>query len=109
MGEKHLAVPVEDLDQLIYEIRGQKVMLDADLAAVYGVTTKALNQAVKRNADRFPSDFVFQLTRKEIEALRSQIVISKIGRGGRKYRPFAFTNRVLRCSPACCAASVRLR
>jgi hypothetical protein len=100
MGEKHLAVPVEDLDRLIYEIRGQKVMLDVDLAAVYGVTTKALNQAVKRNADRFPSDFVFQLTRKEIEALRSQIVISKnrsqFVTGSQKHRdprylPYAFT------------------
>ena len=105
MGKKTLAVPVEQLDRLIYEIRGQRVMLDAHVAAVYGVTTKAFNQAVKRNADRFPIDFVFQLTRDEVEALRSQIVTSKKrsqivtasdagssrGRGGRRYLPYAFT------------------
>ena len=98
--EKALAIPVESLDRLICEIRGQKVMLDADLAGVYGVTTKALNQAVKRNAERFPSDFVFQLTREEVEALRSQIVTSnnrsQFVTGSQKHRdprypPYAFT------------------
>lgn len=61
VSEKDLAIPDERLDNLIYEIRGQKVMMDTDLAAVYGVATKALNQAVKRNADRFPADFLFSL------------------------------------------------
>jgi hypothetical protein len=72
--EKHLAIPVERLDRLIYEVRGQKTMLDADLAAVCGVTTKALNQAVKRNSRKFPSDFMLQLTAEEFEAMRSQFV-----------------------------------
>ena len=68
-------------------------MLDYDLARIYGVPTKALNQAVKRNADRFPEDFIFKLTREEFEALRSQIVTSKPrpGRGGRRYLAYAFT------------------
>lgn len=75
----------------IYEIRGQKVMLDSDLAELYGVETRILNQAIKRNPDRFPSDFMFRITEKEWEALRSQIVISKPGRGGRQYLPNVFT------------------
>jgi len=87
---KDFAIPVENLDRLIYEIRGQKVMLDQDLATVYGATTKALNQAVKRNANRFPADFAFQLTHQEVASLRSQSVTSK-GRGGRRYLPYAFT------------------
>lgn len=88
--EKDLETPVEHLDRLIHEIRGQKVMLDRDLAEVYGVTTKVLNQAVKRNANRFPVDFAFQVTRQEVASLRSQFVTSK-GRGGRRYLPYAFT------------------
>jgi len=77
----------------IYEIRGQKVMLDFDLAELYEVETKVLNQAVKRNKDRFPKDFMFQLTKEEWEFLRSQIVtLEKEGRGKYpKYLPFAFT------------------
>ena len=67
----------------IFVARGHRVMLDADLAQLYGVTTAALNQAVKRNADRFPSDFAFQVTQQEFTALMSQNVISKTGRGGR--------------------------
>jgi len=63
---------VDELGRLIYEIRGQRVMLDSDLAAIYGVATKVLNRAVKRNPDRFPKDFVFQLTRGESEVLRYQ-------------------------------------
>src|SRR5579863_5241152 len=89
-ADKDAAVPMEQLDRLIHEVRGQKIMLDADLAEVYGVTTKALNQAVKRNADRFPADFAFLLTRQEVASLRSQIVTSK-SRGGRRYLPYAFT------------------
>ena len=67
-------------------------MLDTDLAKLYGVTTKVLNQAVKRNATRFPADFMFQLTTEETAALRSQFVTSK-GRGGRQYRPYVFTEQ----------------
>jgi phage regulator Rha-like protein len=89
-SQKDLVAPVERLDKLIHEIRGQRVMLDVDLARVYGVTTKALNQAVKRNMERFPTDFAFLLTGQEVAALRSQIVTSK-GRGGRRYLPYAFT------------------
>jgi hypothetical protein len=66
-------------------------MLDSDLADLYQVPTKVLNQAVRRNFDRFPSDFMFQLDAEELENLRSQIVTSKIGRGGRRYTPYAFT------------------
>jgi hypothetical protein len=72
-------------------LRGHRILLDADLAAFYGVTTKSLNQAVKRNVDRFPSDFRFQLTLEEVANLRSQIVTSSLGYGGRRYQPFAFT------------------
>jgi hypothetical protein len=75
----------------ILEIRGQKVVMDADLAALYEVLTKALNQAVARNLDRFPGDFRFQLTAKEANALRSQFVTSNKRRGGRRYLPWVFT------------------
>ena len=76
----------------IYSIREQQVMLDEDLATLYGVQVKALNQAVKRNADRFPDDFMFQLTADELERLRSHSVTSK-NRGGRRYLPYAFTEQ----------------
>jgi len=76
--------------QKISTIREQKVILDADLAAIYGVETKALNRAVKRNIHRFPADFIFQLTKEEDDALRCQIGTSK-GKGGRRYLPYAFT------------------
>ena len=76
----------------IFKIRGQMVMLDFDLAALYEVETKVLNQAVRRNTERFPEDFMFQLTRDEYTALRSQIVTLEKGRGKySKYNPFAFT------------------
>lgn len=76
----------------ILAARGQKAMLDADLAELYGVEIRALNQAVKRNAERFPEDFMFQLTADEHDSLRSQSVTLKSGRGQhRKYLPFAFT------------------
>jgi hypothetical protein len=84
-------VPVELIERRIYLIRGRKVMLDADLAEIYQVLTKNLNLAVRRNADRFPPDFMFQLTEEEVEALRLQIATSKIGHGGRRYLPYAFT------------------
>lgn len=76
---------------LVKKIREQRVLLDEDLAQLYGVETKALNRAVKRNPDRFPKDFLFQLTQAEFDDLRSQNGTSKTGRGGRRYPPFAFT------------------
>ena len=75
----------------IYEIRGQKVMLDRDLAEMYGVLTKALNQAVKRNIDRFPSDFMFQLTNEETQNWKSQFVTSNSIKMGMRRNPYAFT------------------
>ena len=86
-----LPVPVELVERRIYLIRGQKVMLDADLAELYQALTKNLNLAVRRNADRFPPDFMFQLTKEETEALRLQFATSNAGRGGRRYLPYAFT------------------
>ena len=86
-------VPVEMIEKKILLIRGEKVMLDAALAELYGVATKVLLQSVKRNIKRFPSDFMFQLNYQEVAALRSQIVTSKAGRGGRRYPPYAFTEQ----------------
>jgi hypothetical protein len=83
-------IPLERIAAQIYVIRGQSVMLDADLAELYGVTTGNLNLAVRRNKQRFPEDFVFQLTADEFESLLLQNAISK-GRGGRRTPPFAFT------------------
>jgi hypothetical protein len=86
-------LPEERFDRLILLVRGHKVILDADLAAMYGVTTKTLKQAVRRHRDRFPEDFMFELTWEEVERfLRSQIVILKRGRH-LKYLPFAFTEQ----------------
>src|SRR5690349_16801322 len=88
------SVPRERIDQKIFLIRGHKVMLDADLSAMYGVTTFNLNKAVKRNLDRFPEDFMFQLRTEEVTALRFQIGMSKRqGRGGRRYAPYVFTEQ----------------
>ncbi len=84
-------IPVASLEQRIHLVRGVRVMLDEDLAQVYGVTTKRLNEQVKRNRARFPEDFMFQLTQAEAETLRSQIATTKTGRGGRRTRPTAFT------------------
>jgi hypothetical protein len=86
--------PVESIQQMIFIVRGHKVMLSIDLAALYGVETKVLNQAVKRNIERFPGDFMFQLTGEEADSLRSQIVTLKNGRGKHsKYLPYAFTEQ----------------
>ena len=85
-------IPIERVAQSIRWIRGQKVLLDSDLAALYGVQTKNLNKAVKRNAERFPKDFMFQLTPGELGSLRFQIGTS-IGRGGLRYPPYAFTEQ----------------
>ena len=83
-----LSVPVESR---ILIVRRQRVILDSDLAELYGVTVKRLNQQVNRNQERFPADFMFQLTSAEDKALRLQIATSKKGRGGRRYLPYAFT------------------
>jgi hypothetical protein len=89
---ERLPVPIGIIERRIYLIRGQKVMLDADLADLYQVPTGAFNQAVKRNRERFPEDFMFQLSREESSALRSQFVILKKGTGQHsKYAPYAFT------------------
>jgi hypothetical protein len=85
-----ILVPEELIERRIYFIRGRKVMVDSDLAGLYQVATKALNQAVKRNSERFPADFTFQLTPDESDSLRSQSVTSN-GRGGRRYLPLVFT------------------
>jgi hypothetical protein len=89
--EEAALVPLEEIGKTIRVARGQRVMLDADLAAFYGVSTKVFNQAIKRNTARFPSDFMFQLDQTEHEHLRSQIVTSKPSQGGRRYLPYAFT------------------
>ena len=86
-----LPIPVERIQQSIILIRGKKVMLDADLAQLYGVSTKRLNEQVKRNRDRFPEDFMFQLNAAEVKNLRSHFATSKKERGGRRYFPYAFT------------------
>jgi hypothetical protein len=83
--------PVEDITRSILILRGHRVILDADLAAIYNVTTGRLNEAVKRNAERFPEDFMFRLSATEHAALISQIATSKPGRGGRRKLPWAFT------------------
>lgn len=87
-------IPVEVIENKIYIIRGEKVMLDSDLAKLYEIETKNLVKAVKRNIDRFPSDFMIELTKDEYESLRFQIGTSKnAGRGGRRYMPYAFTEQ----------------
>jgi len=85
-------IPVETIESKIFLIRGRKVMLDSDLSVLYGVETRALNQAVRRNIERFPGEFMFQLTKTEAKSLRSQIVTLKKGkRSHYKYMPYAFT------------------
>jgi hypothetical protein len=94
MAIKTEALAPEAIAKLIFYARGRKVMLDADLAQLYGVTTSNLNKAVKRNTNRFPEDFVFQLTLKEASTLRFQSGISNAaGRGGRRYLPYVFTEQ----------------
>jgi len=84
-------VPAELVERRILSIRGQNVIIDTDLAELYGVETRRLNEQVKRNRERFPDDFVFQLSQDEFAALRSQSAISNAGRGGRRTAPYAFT------------------
>src|SRR5206468_3627364 len=111
ISKRVIVLKPENVAQLVFFMRGEKVMFDADLAMLYGVEVRSLNQAVARNRKRFPADFAFQLTDDELAALRSQIVISKsptsrassrlrsqivtsnTGRGGRRYLPYAFTEQ----------------
>ena len=86
-------IPVERIEKSILFIRSQRVMLDADLAELYGVETRILVRNVKRNIERFPKDFMFQLTKEEDDLLISQFGISKKGRGGRRYLPYVFTEQ----------------
>jgi hypothetical protein len=90
MTDQSAIMPVQPIEHLILVIRGQRVMLDADLAALYGVSTKRLNEQVKRNLDRFPEDFMFQLNSQEVRNLKSQIATSR-SHGGRRKLPYAFT------------------
>jgi hypothetical protein len=113
MANEPATAPMEAIDRMIHVLRGHRVMLDTDLARIYGVPLKRLNEQVKRNADRFPPDFAFQLTRQEFAALRSQFATSK-GRGGRRHLPWVFTEHgalmlasVLN-SPVAVEASVRV-
>ena len=92
MDDNESLVPVEQIERSILLIRGEKVILDADLAALYGVETKVLVQAVKRHKERFPADFMFQLSRVEFDHLRSQSVTSSQW-GGRRYPPYGFTEQ----------------
>src|SRR5712691_980034 len=84
-------IPMERIERAIYLARSEKVMLDSDLATLYGVSTARLNQQVNRNIERFPEDFMFQLTNEEFKGLMLQIAISKKGRGGRRKLPLVFT------------------
>jgi hypothetical protein len=92
-AREHAVIPLDKIERQIHSIRGHKVMLDSDLAELYGVTTFNLNKAVKRNAERFPQDFMFQLTAQEFASLIFQTGISKVGRGGRRHFPYAFTEQ----------------
>jgi phage regulator Rha-like protein len=91
MPSRQTLIPVAVVARKIYFVRGQKVMLDSDLAALYRVPTKSLNLAIKRKKGRFPRDFMFRLTKAEVEGLRFQNETSKNGRGGRRYLPYVFT------------------
>jgi hypothetical protein len=91
MKIKPALIPIEGIQRSIRLIRGQKVLLDRDLAVLYGVPTKQLNKAISRNPDRFPDDFMFQLTKEEVENLRFQFGTSSWG--GHRYQPYAFTEQ----------------
>lgn len=87
----YMEIQLDQIQDKIYVIRGVQVMLDSDLAELYGVETRVLNQSVRRNLKRFPDDFMFKLTKEENEALKSQFVTSKEGRGGKQKQPLVFT------------------
>lgn len=103
---RHSLVPIETITHAVLRLRGHNVLLDADLPALYEVETKALVRAVKRNVERFPEDFMFQLSQKEFDELRSQLGASSSW-GGRRYRPMPSRSREWRCSRACCEAAAR--
>ena len=86
-------LPIERIETKIYQLRGQKVMIDRDLAELYGINTKKLKQAIKRNFERFPDDFMFELTKDELNKWRSQFVTSNSDRMGLRWRPYAFTEQ----------------
>lgn len=88
-----MKIETEDIQSFIFYLRGERIMLDFHLAMLYEVETRTLKQAVKRNSDRFPEDFMFELSSSDLEILRSQIVISSPGHGGVRYMPFAFTEQ----------------
>ncbi len=90
-NSSHILIPVETIADKIYLIRSQKVMLDADLAKLYGVSTRRLNEQIRRNRDRFPEDFAFVLSSEEFANLMSQNATSSLGWGGRRKLPYAFT------------------
>ena len=115
-------IPAERIEGMVYALRGRRVMIDADLAALYETETRSVNQAVRRNLERFPEEFVFRLTAEEWQSLRSQIGISNEGRGGRRSAPLVFTEhgavmlatvlnspRAVRASIEIVRAFVRLR
>lgn len=91
MKTSHTLHPSDQIQAKIVVLRGQRVLLDSDLAALYGVETKRLKEQVRRNPERFPTDFCFQINREELAHLRSQIATSSLGHGGHRYLPFAFT------------------
>lgn len=93
-------IPTEIIEMRILLIRGRKVLIDSDLSELYGVTTKRLNEQVRRNIRRFPGDFMFQLSSVEVQSLRSQIATSKAGRGGRRYLPLVFTEQGVAMNPS---------
>ncbi len=110
MKPKTTALP-DDISNRIISLRRRRVILDVDLARIYGVETKSLNRAIKRNESRFPEDFCFQLTEEEFEGLRFQIGTSNDGapgesRGGRRYRPYAFTEHGRDARATCCANAI---
>ena len=93
MKSKKLPIPAERIEKAILLLRGQKFLLDRDLADLYGVKTKVLKQAVRRNITRFPEDFMFELTKEEFDDWRSQFVTSNQDKMGLRYRPMAFTEQ----------------
>ncbi len=88
---------IDQIKDMIYIVGGQKVMLDSDLAALYGVETRRLNEQVRRNIDRFPADFMFQLTKDEYDILKSQFATSSSEWGGRRKQPLVFTENGVQC------------
>jgi hypothetical protein len=102
-------IPVEAIERRIFLIRGQKVMLDRDLAELYGVPTRRLNEQLRRNLDRFPEDFAFILTQQELKDLKSHFATSRSGWGGRRKLPYAFTEHgVVMAAPTAVRASIQV-